>query len=213
MNDPTFSYYGYRAPSITPYGIPGYSQLPQPFYSHSFFAHPNLPWGAPCFGRPSPPPANPYAPAHWLRSETEAKPIRLKDYGPAPFVVNIEEASVQNRTFRTALWTGKHFQVTVMSIDVGEDIGLEVHPHTDQFIRIEQGQGLMQMGDAKDRLDFEREVKKDDAVMIPAGTWHNLINTGNTPLKVYVIYAPPEHPHGTVHKTKADALAAEQKSR
>ena len=240
MKYPTYSNFGWGAPAFSPYGIPGHSPLPQPNYPHHFFAHPHLPWAAPCFGPlhenfvPNAPVHPSYAAgshlpntafdppalyghaadsAQWLRSETEAKPIRLKDYGPAPFVINIEEAALQNRTFRTALWTGKHFQVTVMSIDVGEDIGLEVHPHTDQFIRIEQGQGLMQMGDAEDRLDFEREVKQDDAVMIPAGKWHNLINTGNTPLKVYVIYAPPEHPHGTVHKTKADALAAEQKAR
>lgn len=135
----------------------------------------------------------------------------LKDYGSNPFVVNIEKVTKQNNTFRTALWTGKYFQVTVMSINVGDDIGLEVHPTTDQFIRIEEGQGLVQMGDTKDKLDFEVKAYDDFAIMVPAGKWHNITNTGNKPLKVYVIYAPPEHPYGTVHETKAIAMAAEEK--
>lgn len=138
-------------------------------------------------------------------------PIILKDYGPEPFVVNIEEATKQNNNFRTSLWTGDNLQVTLMSIKPGEDIGLEVHPTVDQFIRIEEGQGIVKMGDSKDRLDFQRKVYDDYAIFIPAGKWHNVINTGDKPLKLYAIYAPPEHPRGTVHKTKADAEAAEQK--
>jgi len=136
--------------------------------------------------------------------------ISLKDYGPKPFVVNINEASKQNKTYRTALWTGKHLQVTLMSIKVGEDIGLEIHPNTDQFLRIEQGQGMVQMGKSKNNLNFKRNLTDDSAIMVPAGTWHNVINTGNTPLKLYSIYAPPHHPFGTVHVTKADAMAAER---
>ncbi|OZM56924.1 cupin [Lottiidibacillus patelloidae] len=135
--------------------------------------------------------------------------IPLKDYGPAPYVVNIEQATVQNKTFRTALWTGKKFQVTLMSINPGDDIGLEMHPNVDQFIRIEEGQGLVMMGARKDKLDFQKNVSDDFAIIIPAGHWHNLINTGHTPLKLYSIYAPPNHPRGTVHKTKAEAEAAE----
>lgn len=135
--------------------------------------------------------------------------IELKDYGTEPFVVNIDQAAKQNSTFRTALWTGNHLQVTLMSINVGEDIGLEVHPTIDQFLRIEEGQGIVQMGDTKDHLYFQRRVYDDYAIMVPAGKWHNLINTGNRPLKLYTIYAPPEHPFGTVHETKADAMAAE----
>lgn len=137
-------------------------------------------------------------------------PIPLKDYGPQPFVINIEDAAKQNNNFRTALWTGKHFQVTLMSIDVGEDIGLEIHPHTDQFIRVEDGEGIVKMGENKCNLNYQKRVSDDDAIMIPAGTWHNVINTGDQPLKVYVIYAPPQHPRGTVHKTKAAAEAAEK---
>jgi mannose-6-phosphate isomerase-like protein (cupin superfamily) len=138
------------------------------------------------------------------------KPLpKLKDYGPEPFVINIDEATKQNNTFRTALWTGDNLQVTLMSIEVGDDIGLEVHPTGDQFIRIEEGQGLVKMGDSKDKLDFQEKAYDDYSIMIPAGKWHNIINTGDKPLKLYAIYAPPEHPLGTIHKTKADALAAE----
>ncbi|MCP1092610.1 cupin domain-containing protein [Bacillaceae bacterium OS4b] len=136
--------------------------------------------------------------------------IEVKDYGPKPFVVNINEATKQNSTYRTALWTGKHLQVTLMSLNVGEDIGLEIHPNLDQFLRIEEGQGIVQMGKRKDNLDFVRNVYDDSAIMIPAGTWHNVTNTGNTPLKLYSIYAPPQHPLGTVHVTKEDAIAAEE---
>lgn len=125
--------------------------------------------------------------------------IELRDYGPEPFVVNINEAAKENTNFRTALWTGCHLQLTLMSINVGEEIGLEIHPDVDQFLRIEQGQGLVKMGDSEHCLDFQRYVCDDYAIFIPAGKWHNLINMGNIPLKLYSIYAPPNHPHGTVH--------------
>lgn len=131
------------------------------------------------------------------------------DYGKKPFVININQAAKQNNTFRTALWTGNHLQVALMSIDVGDDIGLEVHPDVDQFLRIEEGTGRVQMGPSKDTLPFVRQVSNGSAIMVPAGTWHNVTNTGNIPLKLYSIYAPPEHPFGTVHQTKADAIAAE----
>ena len=143
-----------------------------------------------------------------LRSQSDNS-ILLKDYGGEPFVVNINQAAKQNNTFRTALWTGTHLQVTLMSLNVGESIGLERHPNVDQFLRIEQGQGLVQMGKSKDNLNFVRNVYDDSAIMIPAGTWHNVTNTGNIPLKLYSIYAPPNHPFGTVHVTKAAAEAAE----
>lgn len=148
---------------------------------------------------------------NWYNENWNTRTIRLSDYGPRPFVVNIDQATKQNYNYRTALWTGKHFQVTLMSINVGDDIGLEVHPTTDQFIRIEEGQGLVQMGDSKDKLDFQEMAYDDYAIMIPAGKWHNVTNTGNTPLKIYVIYAPPEHPYGTVHETKEIAMSAEEK--
>ena len=129
----------------------------------------------------------------------------IRDYGPEPFVVNIEEVTKENKTFRTALWTGEHLQLTLMSIPVGESIGLEIHPDTDQFIRLEQGEGLVQMGTNRNNLNFQRRIGRDFAFIIPAGTWHNLVNVGNEPIKLYSIYAPPKHPRGTVHKTKAEA--------
>jgi len=133
----------------------------------------------------------------------------ITDFGPNPFVVDINKATLHNNTFRTALWTGKHLQLTLMSIPVGEDIGLEMHPNVDQFLRIEEGQGLVQMGDSRDRLYFRQLAFDDFAIFIPAGTWHNLTNMGNRPIKLYSIYAPPNHPWGTIHQTKAIAEAAE----
>ena len=120
-------------------------------------------------------------------------PNYIRDYGPEPFVMNINEVTKQNNNFRTALWTGNHLQVTLMSINVGESIGLEMHPDVDQFIRIEQGYGLVQMGNNKNNLNFERKVYDDFAIIIPAGKWHNLTNIGNVPIKLYSIYAPPNH--------------------
>lgn len=139
----------------------------------------------------------------------EKAALPLIEHGKEPFVVNINQAAKQNNTFRTAIWTGNNLQVTLMRIEVGEDIGLEVHPDGDQFLRIEAGQGIVQMGDTKDHLYFQKRVYDDDAIIVPAGKWHNLTNTGNTPLKLYTIYAPPEHPFGTIHQTKTDAEAAE----
>jgi mannose-6-phosphate isomerase-like protein (cupin superfamily) len=136
-------------------------------------------------------------------------PWPLRDYGPEPFVTDIEEATKRNRNFRTALWTGNHLQLTLMSIPEGESIGLERHENVDQFIRIEEGRGLVRMGPSPDRLDFQRAVEEDDVILIPAGIWHNVINTGPGPLKLYSIYAPPEHPRGTIHVTKQEAVAAE----
>ena len=135
--------------------------------------------------------------------------IILKDYGPNPIVVNIEDATKQNNTFRTALWTGNNLQVTLMSIDIGDDIGLEVHTMGDQFIRIEDGDALVQMGDSQDNLSFQKKISADYAIMIPTGMWHNVKNIGSRPLKLYAIYAPPQHPKNTIHQTKADAEAAE----
>lgn len=129
---------------------------------------------------------------------------QIKDYGPDPFVGNIEELTKRNNTFRTVIWTGNHLQVTLMSIKVGESIGLELHPNTDQFLRIEQGVGLVQMGNSKNNLNFQRRVTKGFVVIVPAGKWHNLTNIGNVPIKLYSIYAPPQHPKGTVHVTKKD---------
>ncbi|RXZ78625.1 cupin domain-containing protein [Paenibacillaceae bacterium] len=144
-----------------------------------------------------------------LGARSEQSQHNLRDTGPQPTVIDIDRAVERNNAYRTTLWTGKHLQVTLMRLGIGEDIGLEVHPEVDQFLRIEEGDGLVQMGDRQDNLYIRQQVGDDDAIMVPAGTWHNVVNTGNKPLKLYSIYAPPAHPHGTVHQTKADALAAE----
>jgi mannose-6-phosphate isomerase-like protein (cupin superfamily) len=131
--------------------------------------------------------------------------IDEKDYGPAPYAVNIEQLTIDNPNYRTTKWTGAHIQMTVMSIPVGSDIGLEAHPDNDQFIRIEQGKGRVQMGPTEDNLNFEQEVSDDWAVFVPAQTWHNIINIGDIDLKLYTVYGPKDHVPGTVHHTKADA--------
>ncbi|HIT34117.1 MAG TPA: cupin domain-containing protein [Candidatus Faecousia intestinigallinarum] len=129
------------------------------------------------------------------------------DFGSEPFVVNIACATKQNPFYRRTLWTGRHLQLTLMCIPSYGEIGLEIHPDTDQFLRLEEGYGTVLMGSCKERLNFQRPVCPGDAIFVPAGTWHNVVNTGKTPLKLYSIYAPPHHPHGTVHRTKAESDA------
>jgi mannose-6-phosphate isomerase-like protein (cupin superfamily) len=128
-----------------------------------------------------------------------------KDYGSEPFVLNIEKDTLENTQFRSTRWTGKNIQLTLMTIPMGGDIGLEVHKTHDQFLRLEQGTGRVQMGPSKDQLNFEREVSADWAVFVPAGIWHNITNIGDEPIKLYAIYGPPDHLHGTVHATQVDA--------
>ncbi|MBM7824277.1 mannose-6-phosphate isomerase-like protein (cupin superfamily) [Arcanobacterium pluranimalium] len=127
------------------------------------------------------------------------------DQGKKPWVIDIEKETLNNENFRTTMWTGEKLQLTVMTIPVGGEIGLEVHHGIDQFLRIEQGKGLTQMGPSEDNLDFEAEVSDDDAIFVPADTWHNVTNIGDEPLKLYTIYAGPDHVPGTVHKTAQDA--------
>lgn len=138
------------------------------------------------------------------QTKEEKVVVILKDYGNDPLVLNIEDYTKTNENFRTALWTGSKLQVTLMSIPVGGDIGLEQHNGIDQFLRIEEGEGKVMMGDSEDNLDFVKDVSDDFVVIVPSGKWHNIKNTGDKPLKIYSIYSPVEHPMGTVHKTKAD---------
>lgn len=135
-----------------------------------------------------------------------SKEIDYTDHGKEPYVINIEKATVENNNYRTTLWTGDKLQVTVMTIQPGDDIGLEQHNGIDQFIRIESGQGICKMGPTKDNLDFTQEVYEDDAIFVPANAWHNVINDSNEPLKLYTVYAGPDHLAGTVHKTHQDAI-------
>ena len=136
------------------------------------------------------------------------KPV-VQDIGPQPNAFDIEHATKDNANYRTVVWSGKYLQVTLMSIEPGQSIGLEAHPDTDQFLRIEEGMAQVMMGDSQDKLDFVRDVEDDYAIFVPAGKWHNIVNKGDKPLKLYSIYAPAEHPHGTVHKTQQEAMEAE----
>ena len=126
-----------------------------------------------------------------------------QDHGNRPWVVDIEELTTSNQNFRTTWWTGNQLQMAVMSLQPGEDIGLEVHQKGDQFIRVEEGKARVQMGTSKSNLSYDKTVGDDWAMFIPEGYWHNITNAGKTELKVYVLYAPPEHPAGTIHPTKA----------
>ncbi|HEU4319487.1 MAG TPA: cupin domain-containing protein [Acidimicrobiia bacterium] len=125
------------------------------------------------------------------------------------WVDNIESLTIDNENFRTVVYTGKHSQLTVMSVPPGGEIGWEAHGHLDQFLRLEQGRGRLDLGKTQNAVDESHDVQDDWAFIIPAGTWHNVVNTGDQHLKVYSIYSPPEHPDGTVHRTKADADADE----
>jgi mannose-6-phosphate isomerase-like protein (cupin superfamily) len=125
---------------------------------------------------------------------------------------DIEQKTLQNDTFRTVLFTGAHAQLTVMRLAPGEDIGLEAHGDRDQFLRIEQGSARVEFGRTEDAVDETYQASADWAVIIPAGVWHNVINTGDEELKLYSLYSPPEHPPDTVHRTKAEAQAAEHRA-
>ncbi|HPR40038.1 MAG TPA: cupin domain-containing protein [Oscillospiraceae bacterium] len=138
------------------------------------------------------------------RSEHSAR----NEYNPEPLMVNIPQAAWQNQNFRAVLWTGNRLQMVLMSIPVREEIGAEVHTAVDQMIRVEEGQAAVQVGSDKDHLSDPKRLGRGDAVFVPAGTWHNIINLGSRPLKLSTIYAPPNHPVGTVQHTKADAEAA-----
>lgn len=122
------------------------------------------------------------------------------------YVGKIEKLTEKNKNFRRVLFTGKYTQLVVMSLLPGEEIGNEVHANVDQFFRIENGEAKFVFENGKE----EHEVSDGDAVIVPAGTFHNVINTSSKKsLKLYTLYSPPNHPDGTVHKTKAEAEAAE----
>jgi mannose-6-phosphate isomerase-like protein (cupin superfamily) len=132
-----------------------------------------------------------------------------KEESMTGWVGDIEKETVDNTTFRTVVFTGEHTQLTVMRIAPGEDIGRERHSDRDQFLRIEQGKARVEFGSSEDTIDETHDVEDDWAVVVPAGVWHNVVNTGTEDLKLYSLYSPPEHPEGTVHATKVDAEAAE----
>ncbi len=120
------------------------------------------------------------------------------------FIADIENLTDRNRDFRRVLYTGSHIQLVLTALRPGEELGEEIHWATDQFFRVEEGRGEVV-------IDGEATpIESDMAIVVPAGALHNLRNTGYGPLRFYSLYAPPQHPDGTVHRTKTDAERAEQ---
>ena len=131
--------------------------------------------------------------------------MTIQDIGPQPQSFDLEQATRDNPSYRTVAWSGRYLQLTLMSIPVGGDIGLEAHPETDQFLRLDAGRGRVQMGRSKDELTFVQEVSDGWCTLVPAGTWHNVTNIGAEPMQVYAIYAPAHHKPGKIHRTAAEA--------
>ncbi len=139
--------------------------------------------------------------------------MAITDPGPRPNAFDIEQATDDNDAYRAVAWTGRYLQVTLMTIPPGGSIGMEVHPDTDQFLRLESGEGRCVMGPSQDQLDFEQDVDDDWAIQVPAGVWHDVINTGDEPLRLYAVYAPVHHAQGIVQATAEDAEADEEAGR
>jgi mannose-6-phosphate isomerase-like protein (cupin superfamily) len=133
--------------------------------------------------------------------------MRIEDIGPLPHSFDMEQATTANPDYRSVAWSGRYLQVTLMSIPVGGDIGLEAHPETDQFIRLEAGKGRVRMGTSADHLTLDRDVSDGWCVLVPAGTWHNIANTGSSPMQLYTIYAPAHHKPAKVQATQAIAAS------
>jgi mannose-6-phosphate isomerase-like protein (cupin superfamily) len=136
--------------------------------------------------------------------------MNVTDNGPKPNAFDLETATVENSNYRTVAWTGHYLQVTLMSIPPGSSIGLEVHPETDQFIRLDAGRGRATMGPSKDDLSYQVDVSDGWSVQVPAGTWHDVVNTGEADLRLYVVYAPVHHAPGIVQATAEDAERDEE---
>lgn len=133
--------------------------------------------------------------------------MTIEDIGPQPQSFDLEDATRGNSNYRAVAWSGRYLQLTLMSIPVGGDIGLEMHSETDQFLRLDAGTGRVQMGASKDDLEFDEEVGDGGCILVPAGTWHNVTNIGDEPMQLYAIYAPAHHKPGKTHKTASDASA------
>ena len=125
------------------------------------------------------------------------------------WIDDIEKLTLENTYFRTVAYTGEHTQLTLMRLGPGEEIGWERHGNIDQFLRLEQGKARVEFGRTEDAVEETHEVADDWAFIVPAGVWHNVVNIGEDDVKLYSLYSPPEHPDGTIHRTKADADAAE----
>lgn len=145
-----------------------------------------------------------------IHREHDPRVLRLGE----PFTDSIERLTERNNYFRHVLYTPKYMQLVLMSLAPGEEIGREVHKRTDQFFRIEKGRAIFLFDHGRGSRQTRFEARPGDAVVVPAGTFHNVVNRSRTrPMKLYTIYAPPHHPPGTVHRTKADAEHAERSER
>ena len=133
-----------------------------------------------------------------------------QDFGGKACLIDIRNEALSNENFRKVIWTGEHLQVTVMSIPAGGEIGLEMHDDVDQLVKVEGGCANVYMGACKHQVKCMGKINANYAVLIPAGTWHNIINACSCPLKVYSVYAPPKHSQGTIHKSKLDSDLAEE---
>lgn len=131
----------------------------------------------------------------------------VKDIGPQPQSFDLEQATRDNTNYRSVVWSGRHLQVTLMSIPAGHDIGLEMHSDTDQFLRLDAGNGRVQMGPSKGQFTYDQNVSNGWCILVPAGTWHNVINTGPEAMQIYTVYAPAHHQPGKIHKTESDAAS------
>lgn len=124
------------------------------------------------------------------------------EHGGEVYVANTEKMAYKNRNFRESIWTGRYLQATLMSISCGDEIGVEMHSDTDQYIRVEYGNAIALTGTCEHHLCQRQKLRQGEVIFIPAGTWHNIINTGRCTLKLLSIYAPPHHPRCTVEKNK-----------
>ncbi|WRH26417.1 cupin domain-containing protein [Arthrobacter sp. JZ12] len=136
--------------------------------------------------------------------------MAITDHGPTPKAFNLQRATEENADYRRVVWTGKHLQVTLMSIEPGGSIDLEVHRGTDRFLGIEAGKACVKMGPAKEDLSFQQDVEGGWSILVPAGTWHSVENRGDEPLRLYTVYAPKLHAQGIVQETPKDADIDEQ---
>ena len=140
-----------------------------------------------------------------MRFKKRREHTDVRDYGGEPLICNINDAADMNENFRFSLWTGHDMQLTLMSIPPDGEIGAEMHSDVEQLISVEKGEAKILMGSSEKELKTIATIGEGYVTVIPRGTWHNIVNDGQRPLKLYSVYAPPEHPFDTVHRTKKDS--------
>lgn len=130
----------------------------------------------------------------------------IKDYGPEQIIIPIDKLSRINTNYRASIWTGEHMQATLMRINPNDDVGVEIHENLEQLLFITSGVAEVYYGKTEKQLSFEGYAEVGDMITVPAGTWHNIKNASQSPLKMYSVYAPVKHAYGTIQKTKSDAV-------